>query len=193
LRCHRAGEPEKPGIIQATLGHTLIGPGSIPWEVGNAFSAMLKQKRIRIENAHRAGLHPCRYVRRIMKTTHYLMVIFIVAMTSIQALAEAIAPQFVITAFVEALQKNDMEYLKKYVDLDMVKQQPKHGYSVERLKALFADVDVSKIESSKPIADEKTGLIRVRMKTPLSFDFELQHQNAVEGKGDFYRIVGIHP
>jgi predicted nucleic acid-binding protein len=48
------GEPEKSGIVKATSGHTLIGPGSIPWEIGNAFSAMMKQKRIRVENAHRA-------------------------------------------------------------------------------------------------------------------------------------------
>jgi len=61
------GEPEKAGIVEATSGHTLIGPGSIPWEVGNAFSAMMKQKRIQIENAHRAmtvfGGIPIRYVR----------------------------------------------------------------------------------------------------------------------------------
>ena len=60
------GEPEKSSIIEATSGHMLIGPGSIPWEVGNAFSAMLKQKRIRVENAHRAmdlfSAIPLRYV-----------------------------------------------------------------------------------------------------------------------------------
>ena len=61
------GEPEKSGIIEATSGHTLIGPGSIPWEVGNVFSAMMKQKRIKVENAHRAmlifGSISLRYVR----------------------------------------------------------------------------------------------------------------------------------
>ena len=61
------GESEKAGIVAATAGHTLIGPGSIPWEVGNAFSAMMKQKRIPVENAHRAmalfnGI-PLRYVK----------------------------------------------------------------------------------------------------------------------------------
>ena len=30
-------EPERDAIIAATSGHTLIGPGSIPWEIGNAF------------------------------------------------------------------------------------------------------------------------------------------------------------
>lgn len=48
------GEPEKSGIVETTSGHTLIGPGSIPWEIGNAFSAMMKQKRIRVESALRA-------------------------------------------------------------------------------------------------------------------------------------------
>ena len=46
-------EPEKDAIIAATSGHTLIGPGSIPWEIGNAFSAMIKQRRIDVEDAQR--------------------------------------------------------------------------------------------------------------------------------------------
>jgi len=29
----------------------LIGPGSIPWEIGNAFSAMFKQNRITLGQA----------------------------------------------------------------------------------------------------------------------------------------------
>ncbi|MFA5044181.1 MAG: type II toxin-antitoxin system VapC family toxin [Kiritimatiellia bacterium] len=59
-------EPERDGIIAATSGHTLIGPGSIPWEVGNAFSAMLKHRRVTFEES-RKGLSifetiPLRYV-----------------------------------------------------------------------------------------------------------------------------------
>ena len=46
-------EPERDRIVKATSGHTLVGPGSIPWEVGNAFSAMLKQRRIGPEEAQR--------------------------------------------------------------------------------------------------------------------------------------------
>jgi predicted nucleic acid-binding protein len=61
------GEPEKSEIVEVTSGHTLIGPGSIPWEIGNAFSAMMKRKRMRVENAHRAmvlfNAIPLRYVR----------------------------------------------------------------------------------------------------------------------------------
>ncbi|MFH0795359.1 MAG: type II toxin-antitoxin system VapC family toxin [bacterium] len=59
-------EPEKQRIVSLTTGHTLIGPGSIPWEIGNAFSAMLKQRRLRLSEAHRAlgifGSIPLRYV-----------------------------------------------------------------------------------------------------------------------------------
>jgi len=45
------GEPERDQIVELTAGNTLIGPGSIPWEVGNAFSAMLKQKRLTLDEA----------------------------------------------------------------------------------------------------------------------------------------------
>ena len=48
-------------------GKALIGPGSIPWEIGNAFSAMFKQNRLTLEEA-RKGLVifdsiPLRYIR----------------------------------------------------------------------------------------------------------------------------------
>lgn len=48
------------------MGHALIGPGSIPWEIGNAFSAMIKQRRVNVADAQQ-GLEifdsiPLRYV-----------------------------------------------------------------------------------------------------------------------------------
>ena len=60
------GEPECDRIVGLTRGNALIGPGSIPWEVGNAFSAMLKQKRLSLTSVRR-GLDifeavPIRYV-----------------------------------------------------------------------------------------------------------------------------------
>ncbi|MDP2643487.1 MAG: type II toxin-antitoxin system VapC family toxin [Desulfobacterales bacterium] len=60
------GEPERKRIIEATTGNTLIGPGSIPWEICNAFSAMFKQKRLTLEEAEK-GLSifksiPLRYI-----------------------------------------------------------------------------------------------------------------------------------
>jgi len=60
------GEPERDAIVSATSGHTLIGPGSIPWELGNAFTAMMKQRRIGVGDAQR-GLEifdsiPVRYM-----------------------------------------------------------------------------------------------------------------------------------
>ena len=59
-------EPEREKIIEATMDNTLIGPGSIPWEVGNAFSAMFKRKRLTLEEAKK-GLAifkkiPLRYI-----------------------------------------------------------------------------------------------------------------------------------
>ena len=47
------GEPERNRIVELTAGNTLIGPGSIPWEVANAFSAMLKRKRLTIDEAQK--------------------------------------------------------------------------------------------------------------------------------------------
>lgn len=60
-----AGEPERNWIVGLTAGNTLIGPGSIPWEMGNAFSAMLKQGRLALHDA-REGIEifqniPIRY------------------------------------------------------------------------------------------------------------------------------------
>lgn len=60
------GEPERKRIIELTTGNTLIGPGSIPWEIGNAFSAMFKQKRLTLIEAEK-GLSifksiPLRYI-----------------------------------------------------------------------------------------------------------------------------------
>lgn len=61
------GEPEKDKIVELTTGHTLIGPGSIPWEVGNAFSAMFKKGTLTVDEA-RIGLAifeniPIRYIQ----------------------------------------------------------------------------------------------------------------------------------
>jgi predicted nucleic acid-binding protein len=60
------GESERSKIINITEGNTLIGPGSIPWEIGNAFSAMFRRDRLTLEEAER-GLSifntiPLRYV-----------------------------------------------------------------------------------------------------------------------------------
>jgi predicted nucleic acid-binding protein len=44
-------EPERGKIIELTTGNTLLGPGSIPWEIGNAFSSMFKQGRFDFDEA----------------------------------------------------------------------------------------------------------------------------------------------
>lgn len=47
-------EPEKQQLITLTEGAELVAPNSVHWEIGNAFSAMLKRKRISIEQTRRA-------------------------------------------------------------------------------------------------------------------------------------------
>ena len=67
------GEPERQKLIELTSGHTLIGPGSILWEIGNAFSAMFKQKRLTLDEAKK-GISifrsiPLRYIEPDFSTS----------------------------------------------------------------------------------------------------------------------------
>ncbi len=47
-------ETEKPALLHVTQGARLLAPPSVPWEIGNAFSAMLKRHRITIDQAIQA-------------------------------------------------------------------------------------------------------------------------------------------
>lgn len=47
-------EPHRAVLIEVTAGTDLLAPPSVHWEVGNAFSAMLKQRRLTLRQAHRA-------------------------------------------------------------------------------------------------------------------------------------------
>ena len=49
-----ANEPEKSALVAATEGAELLAPASVHWEIGNAFSAMLKRQRISLEQAQKA-------------------------------------------------------------------------------------------------------------------------------------------
>ena len=49
-----ANEPEKPILIARTQGFDLFAPSSLHWEIGNAFSAMLKRQRITLDQAKAA-------------------------------------------------------------------------------------------------------------------------------------------
>jgi len=49
-----ANEPEKDRLIEITKGADLLAPASIHWEIGNAFSAMIKRGRVSLEQALKA-------------------------------------------------------------------------------------------------------------------------------------------
>lgn len=49
-----ANESQKDRLIEITRGADLLAPASIHWEIGNAFSAMIKRKRITLQQAQRA-------------------------------------------------------------------------------------------------------------------------------------------
>ncbi len=47
-------EESKHKIIEITKGHSLCSPLSVHWEIGNAFSAMFKRRKISIDLAKQA-------------------------------------------------------------------------------------------------------------------------------------------
>lgn len=49
-----ANEPEKKAITEQTTGANLLAPASVHWEIGNAFSAMLKRQRVTLEQVRKA-------------------------------------------------------------------------------------------------------------------------------------------
>ena len=49
-----ANEPEKDWLIQQTTGADLLAPPSCHWEIGNAFTAMLRRGRITLPQAQYA-------------------------------------------------------------------------------------------------------------------------------------------
>ncbi|MEP7039369.1 MAG: type II toxin-antitoxin system VapC family toxin, partial [Acidobacteriota bacterium] len=49
-----ANEPEKSALIAKTQGYELFAPRSLYWEIGNAFSAMIKRGRITLKQAKAA-------------------------------------------------------------------------------------------------------------------------------------------
>ena len=61
-----ANEPEKKKLIELVDGYSLIAPKSVYWEIGNAFSAMLKRGRVTLKQVESAlGVFneiPVRYV-----------------------------------------------------------------------------------------------------------------------------------
>lgn len=56
-----ANEPEKQLVVSATKGADLIAPISIHFEIGSAFSAMLKRRRVTLSQ----GLHALEAYERI--------------------------------------------------------------------------------------------------------------------------------
>jgi len=49
-----ANEPQRGMLIERTRGAGLLAPPSVHWEIGNAFSAMLKRKRVTLAETLKA-------------------------------------------------------------------------------------------------------------------------------------------
>jgi predicted nucleic acid-binding protein len=61
-----ANESTKAGLVEMTKDAELLAPASVPWEIGNAFSAMFKQKRITKDQAIAAVLEYQRIPIRLL-------------------------------------------------------------------------------------------------------------------------------
>ncbi len=48
------GEPTRDHLIARTEGAELLVPGSVHWEIGNAFSALLKRRRLKLAEVQSA-------------------------------------------------------------------------------------------------------------------------------------------
>ncbi|MFL5496813.1 MAG: type II toxin-antitoxin system VapC family toxin [Gemmatimonadales bacterium] len=48
------GEPTRNQLIARTQGAELVAPGSVHWELGNAFSALLKRRRLKLPEVQAA-------------------------------------------------------------------------------------------------------------------------------------------
>jgi predicted nucleic acid-binding protein len=48
------GEPTRDQLIARTQGAELLAPGSVHWEMGNAFSALLKRRRLKLNEVQAA-------------------------------------------------------------------------------------------------------------------------------------------
>jgi predicted nucleic acid-binding protein len=44
-------EPHRDILLDLTADQELVAPASLPWEIGNAFSSMFKQRRISVNEA----------------------------------------------------------------------------------------------------------------------------------------------
>jgi Predicted nucleic acid-binding protein, contains PIN domain len=60
------GEATRDHVIARTQGAELLAPGSVHWELGNAFSALLKRRRLKLTEVQAAlaafAQIPIRYV-----------------------------------------------------------------------------------------------------------------------------------
>lgn len=47
-------EPSRDQLVARTQGAELLAPGSVHWEIGNAFSALLKRRRLKLPEVQAA-------------------------------------------------------------------------------------------------------------------------------------------
>ena len=59
-------EPERDRLLAITSGQTLVAPESLPFELGNAFSAMFKRRKLEVDEAL-AAFELCKSIRVVLQ------------------------------------------------------------------------------------------------------------------------------
>ncbi len=129
-----------------------------------------------------------------------LRIIAIIVLLLPQVYSEALDCRLVIKSLIQEVQKNGIKAnLKNYCDFNQLKLNKKHPQTLESLNRIFAKVDISKIQFTKPVSSGNT--IRVNMQGSLNYNFTLMHAtdlyttklNSHPKHLDYYIITSIHP
>jgi hypothetical protein len=66
-------EPEKKRIIELTVGHDLVAPEVLPFEIGNALTAMMKKRTNEADEMTSMGIYSKRYLLNYDRSTSDLL------------------------------------------------------------------------------------------------------------------------
>ena len=140
-----------------------------------------------------------------MKTIQILTLSLSLTLIPNYSQAEAVHPEGVVRAFIEALQTGDSKAFKMLADIEAIEANSRTEQSIAKLKKLFTGVDLKALKFEEVVAgkEKEAGKVSLKMIEPIELNFELQHQNAVfrkakdketfVGKGDYFLIIAVYP
>ncbi len=102
-------------------------------------------------------------------------------------------PTIIVSRFIEAVQKNDIDSIHKYGELQSIQNQPRHSYTLIQLQKILTPINLAEIRYSKPVFNtgKKTWLLRTV--GTIRLDFELKRKRQPHNKEEGLIIIAIHP